>query len=160
MKWLAVIRTKKHMKNCILWGIAVGTLMACHSPKELNRQEFAVITEVPAPLNTPRLIRDTMAAEEKPEPLKSEKIVKTQGCEIRHYCVIVGSFIYAQNAIHLRKQLIRQGFLGSSILKNDEGMYRVSAVCDNSHEEAWREVCRIRSQYPQYHEAWLLEVAE
>jgi len=55
---------------------------------------------------------------------------------------------------------MRRGFLGCSIMQNSEGMYRVSAVCDDTHADAARELIRIRRQYPQFRDAWLLEVKE
>ena len=92
--------------------------------------------------------------------VKKEKVGLTDGADLMRYCIIVGSFIYRQNAINLRSDLMCRGFLGCSIMQNSEGMYRVSAVCDDTHADAARELIRIRRQYPQFRDAWLLEVKE
>lgn len=147
------------MKTAILILFLGGTLMACQTRKKMFRPSAAV-TPVPAQVYTQETIRDTMVIEAEPEPVQSEKVVRTHGTELMHYCVIVGSFIYEQNAVNLQDKLVQLGFLCTSIMQNDEGMYRVSAECDNSHQDAWQEVCRIRRLYPQFHDAWLLEVKE
>ena len=103
---------------------------------------------------------DTLIVEEEPVTVKKEKVGLTDGADLMRYCIIVGSFIYRQNAINLRSDLMRRGFLGCSIMQNSEGMYRVSAVCDDTHADAARELIRIRRQYPQFRDAWLLEVKE
>lgn len=137
--------------GCILTG--------CQTQKKISRPS-ASVTVVPAEVYTQETIRDTVVIEEKPEPVKSEKVVRTHGTDLMHYCIIVGSFIYEQNAVNLQNRLAELGFLCNSIMRNDEGMYRVSAECNNSHQDAWQEVCRIRRLYPQFHDAWLLEVKD
>lgn len=138
--------------------LMIGLLFtACHSNKKMaNRAEFTSVE--PVEVTVRETVRDTMVVEEEPQPARPETVVKTHGADLMHYCVIVGSFVNKQNAINLRSSLMRMGFLGTSIMQNDEGMYRVSAECSDSHEETWKEVCRIRSQYPQFRDAWLLEV--
>ena len=103
---------------------------------------------------------NALIVEEEPVTVKKEKVGLTDGADLMRYCIIVGSFIYRQNAINLRSDLMRRGFLGCSIMQNSEGMYRVSAVCDDTHADAARELIRIRRQYPQFRDAWLLEVKE
>lgn len=140
---------------CILMTGLLFT--ACHSNKKMaNLAKFTSVE--PVNVTVQETVRDTLVVEEEPLPARTEAVVKTHGADLMHYCVIVGSFVNKQNAINLRSSLMNKGFLGSSIMQNNEGMYRVSAECSDSHEEAWKEVCRIRSQYPQFRDAWLLEV--
>lgn len=145
------------MKNGILVLLSGCLLMACHSQRKMsNRQPVPIPVEV----TLHETVRDTVVFEEPTEPVKSETVVRTHGNDLMHYCIIVGTFVYEQNAVNLRNSLIGQGFLGTSIMQNEQGMYRVSAACDNSWQDAWNEVCRIRSRYPQFRDAWLLEVKD
>lgn len=137
-------------------------LVCCRSEKKLMDRSAGYVTSEPVDLTVNETSRDTLVIDEstEPEPARPEKVTLTQGKELMSYCIIVGSFSYESNAVRLRNSLIESGFLGSSILRNSEGMYRVSAECEDSHVAAWQEVSRIRSQYPQFHDAWLLEVKE
>lgn len=144
------------MKNGILTLLLGVLLTACHSQREMTEQRLTSVVAVPVGASSPEVSRDTVS----PEPVKTEAVVKTHGNELMHYCVIVGSFIYEQNAINLRNSLACQGFSNTSIMRNRQGMYRVSAGCDDSWQTAWNEVCRIRQHYPQFRDAWLLEVKE
>ncbi len=145
------------MKTWIFILLAGLTLSACHSGKKMATRRAAYAETIPVEVAVHETIQDTVVIEEVPQPAHPEKVVRTQGNDLMRYCVIVGSFITEQNAINLRNNLIRQGFLGTSIMRNDEGMFRVSAGCNNSHEDAWQEVCRLRRLYPQFRDAWLLE---
>ncbi|MDE6451039.1 MAG: SPOR domain-containing protein, partial [Odoribacter sp.] len=142
----------KQMKNGILTLLLIGALAACHSQREITEQQVTSVVAVP--VGTP--VPDTIAA----EPVKKEAVVRTHGNELMHYCVIVGSFMYEQNALNLRNSLMCQGFSNTSVMRNQQGMYRVSAGCDDSWQTAWNEVCRIRRHYPQFQDAWVLEEKE
>lgn len=150
------------MKICVFVLVACLLLGACHSKKRMSRERAAFVSTRPVVPIVRESISDTLLIEEEvvPETARVEKVDRTEGNELKHYCVIVGSFIYEQNALNLRRTLIRQGFLGSSVMRNAEGMYRVSAECAQEHAAAWQEVLRIRSQYPAFRDAWLLETAE
>lgn len=141
--------------------LMIGLIFSgCHSKKQMMARRAAFVSTQPVEVAVQEKVQDTLVVEETVvavEPARPEKVEKTQGAELLHYCVIVGSFIYEQNAINLRNNLIRQGFLGSSIMRNAQGMYRVSVACNDSHNTAWQEVCRIRQAYPEYKDAWLLE---
>ena len=136
---------------CLL-ALAV-TLTCCKSNKRMIRSEVGYVSTQPVEVVVQEKVQDTLT-------VKKEKVGLTDGADLMRYCIIVGSFIYRQNAINLRSDLMRRGFLGCSIMQNSEGMYRVSAVCDDTHADAARELIRIRRQYPQFRDAWLLEVKE
>ena len=149
---------KRQMKNGMLLLLLGVVLTACHSRREMTVRQQAEVVSLPVESAQPERVRDTAVAEEVAEPAKAEAVVKTHGDELLHYCVIVGSFVNEQNAVNLRNSLMRQGFSGTSVMRNDQGMYRVSAGCDDSWRDAWSEVCRIRNRYPEFRDAWLLEV--
>lgn len=108
-------------------------------------------------LNVQETIRDTLVVEVGDPGLPEEQVSHMDGTALMQYCVIVGSFMYQQNAIHLRNDLMRQGFLGSSVMRNHEGMYRVSLLCSDNWDDAQRELERIRSRYTRFSDAWLLK---
>lgn len=143
-----------------LFGLALS-LTCCKSQEKVTGRSddfSAKLTEVFVKED----IRDSVFVENiTPEPpIPLESVTTTQGKIPLHYCVIVGSFMYPRNAISLRNKLMLQGFSDASIYRNTAGMYRVSVLCEDSHEAAWEDVCRIRSEYPQYHDAWLLETKD
>lgn len=132
----------------------------CRSRERMMYNRKGYVTTQPVQLTVQENVRDTIILEEEEKPVRQESVKLTQGKDLMRYCVIVGSFVYKQNAVDLRNKLMGYGFFGSSIMQNEEGMYRVSAVCDDTSADAWREVYRIRSQYPQFRDAWMLEVKD
>ena len=50
------------------------------------------------------------------------------------------------------------GFKESAILRNENGMYRVTTASFNTHTDCWNEVFLIRKKYPQFTDAWGLAV--
>ena len=91
-------------------------------------------------------------------PIKEEKVVDIEGDSIRAYYVIVGSFKSKQRAENLRKRLEFMGFKESAILRNENGMYRVTTASFNTYTDCWNEVFLIRKKYPQFTDAWGLAV--
>lgn len=107
--------------------------------------------------------KDTVYKEVAPEvdpvaPIKEEKVVDTESDSIRAYYVIVGSFKSKQRVENLRKRLVFMGFKESAILRNENGMYRVTTAPFNTHTDCWNEVFLIRKKYPQFADAWGLAV--
>jgi len=54
--------------------------------------------------------------------------------------------------------LVFMGFKESAILRNENGMYRVTTAPFNTHTDCWNEVFLIRKKYPQFADAWGLAV--
>ena len=75
--------------------------------------------------------------------------------ENKRYFVIIGSFKNQDNAQKYQSQILKNGFI-SEILKNEEGLYRVSVMATNDLKEAINEVKRIWITYPEYYDTWLL----
>ena len=115
---------------CLL-ALAV-TLTCCKSNKRMIRSEVGYVSTQPVEVAVQEKVQDTLIVEEEPVTVKKEKVGLTDGADLMRYC----------------------------IMQNSEGMYRVSAVCDDTHADAARELIRIRRQYPQFRDAWLLEVKE
>lgn len=92
--------------------------------------------------------------------LKEEKVTPVDTLPIKACYVIVGSFKSKAKAEALKKRLVFMGFKDSSLLINEQGMYRVSLASFDSHTSCWEEVKRIRKEYPQYVDVWGLTVRE
>ena len=126
--------------------------------KKAAEEEPLEVMIAPVPVK-----KDTVYKEVAPEvdpvaPIKEEKVVDTESDSIRAYYVIVGSFKSKQRAENLRKRLEFMGFKESAILRNENGMYRVTTAPFNTHTDCWNEVFLIRKKYPQFTDAWGLAV--
>ena len=122
--------------------------------KKAAEEEPLEVMIAPVPVK-----KDTVYKEVAPEvdpvaPIKEEKVVDTESDSIRAYYVIVGSFKSKQRAENLRKRLVFMGFKESAILRNENGMYRVTTAPFNTHTDCWNEVFLIRKKYPQFADAW------
>lgn len=145
------------MKTGIFLLVFSMTLLGCKSRDQMMSAQRSYVTPQTVELQVHETIQDTLVVEADDRVLPEEKVSHTEGAELMQYCVIVGSFIYRQNAIHLRNDLMGQGFLGASIMRNSEGMYRVSVLCSDNLNYAQQELERIRSRYLRFRDAWLLK---
>ena len=91
----------------------------------------------------------------KPVVSKEENVTMTHGDVLKRYNVIVGSFSNVDNAVKLQAKLNRMGY-HSIIMKNDAGMSRVSIAGFDEEEAAREELLKVREQYPEFADAWLL----
>ena len=88
---------------CLL-ALAV-TLTCCKSNKRMIRSEVGYVSTQPVEVAVQEKVQDTLIVEEEPVTVKKEKVGLTDGADLMRYCIIVGSFIYRQNAINLRSDL-------------------------------------------------------
>lgn len=146
------------MKAIVFLFAAVLTLACCKSKEKLMTQD--ALTQQPVEVVVKEDIQDTLTITTPPATVKKEEVKFTQGAEIMRYCVIVGSFIHEQNAIRLHEKLIDMGFSKSSIMQNKEGMYRVSILCNHGLDFTQSKLADIRRMYPQFSDAWLLQVKD
>lgn len=140
---------------CLL--IIAATLTCCKSRKGMVNSAYVATDPVEI-----AVVEKTQEEEvvEAPVTIKQEEVVRTHGNDLMRYCVIVGSFVNEQNATNLRAKLMEMGFTNTSIMRNNEGMYRVSAVCDETEADAREELSQIRTEYSQFRDAWLLMVKD
>lgn len=118
------------------------------------------IVIAPVPVKKDTVQPDTTPHVDPVAPMKEEKVTDMEGSKIKACYVIVGSFKSKQRAEALREKLIFMDFKESTILQNEDGMYRVSALSVEDHASCWEEVYRIRKKYPQFSDAWGLTVRE
>ena len=91
----------------------------------------------------------------KPVVSKEENVTMTHGDVLKRYNVIVGSFSNVDNAVKLQAKLNGMGYHGI-IMKNDAGMSRVSIAGFDEEASAREELLKVREQYPEFADAWLL----
>jgi cell division protein FtsN len=72
-----------------------------------------------------------------------------------HYFVIFGSFRNPENAKKYQRQILKEGF-SSEILKNENGLNRVSVLATDEINVARDDIRRIRNIFPKYFDTWLL----
>lgn len=72
-----------------------------------------------------------------------------------NYFVIIGSFKKHEGAVTASKQAIAQD-LQAFILENSEGLYRIAVYNTADEKTARLRLAKIKTQYPEYAEAWLL----
>lgn len=93
-------------------------------------------------------------------PIKEveEKLVPNENIapSQQKYFVIIGSFRDSQNAREHQSVVLKDGFK-SEVLKNDEGLFRVSVLATNDIEKARAEVRRIWAKFPRYSDTWMLK---
>ena len=106
----------------------------------VSKTEENKLTEAVAPIKE---------VEEKLVPIEEEKP------NPHNYFVIIGSFRNPQNAKKYQYQLKKDGFT-SEILKNENGLHRVSVLATNDINIARVDIRRIRSYFPEYFDTWLL----
>ena len=91
----------------------------------------------------------------KPVVSREENVTMTHGDVLKRYNVIVGSFSNVDNALKLQAKLNGMGYR-SIIMKNSAGMSRVSIAGFDEEEAAREELLKVREQYPEFADAWLL----
>lgn len=127
-------------------------MFSCKTQKQTTT-EPAVQEEVapsPPPVEEP-------VVDEEPIVEKEEVIVEETGPEpkVYDYFVIMGSFRILENA-HKRQETLKGLGFSSELLRNDEGLYRVSVLATNIILDARKEILRVRTTYPDYKDTWLL----
>lgn len=142
------------MLFCI--SVLLLVLACCKSRETMMYAGSGYLSEQPVIRTVTENIQDTITLDVRPQRTSVTPVrYVSQQAPHYTYSIIVGSFAYYQNALRMRNNLARQGYPQATILQDDEGMYRVSAVSYPSQETAVSELARIR-QCPQYHQAWIL----
>jgi len=67
----------------------------------------------------------------------------------------MGSFRNPRNFTKYQGKLLKEGF-SSEILRNEEGLYRVSVLATDEINVARDDIRRIRNIFPKYFDTWLL----
>jgi cell division protein FtsN len=88
---------------------------------------------------------------------KEERLVQVDQEPVspERYYVIIGSFRNKDNATQYQSDIREKGF-SSRLLKNDEGLYRVSVMSTDDINKARNEIRYIRSGHPEHADTWLL----
>jgi cell division protein FtsN len=113
----------------------------------------------------------------KPEPIKSETVVKavvdsTQNVKSKvekvtaangeakdlgskKFYIILGTFGVFENAQKFKKELMAENFF-PGVLINEAGLFRVSVNSYDEEAAARSRISEIRQKFPKYNDLWLL----
>lgn len=72
------------------------------------------------------------------------------------FYVIIGSFSKPENAVKFKKELSDKGFT-PVLLNGESGFVRVAVDQSNSEKDARALVLKIRKEYPEHTDVWLLK---
>ena len=134
----------------LLFFLMLSALIACGTQKKSQSEaspEPPVVQSKETPIEPAPEIQE-----------KEEVIIEEPGEEVsvNKYYVIIGSFNIKENAMQHQEDIAQSGFL-SELLQNQEGLYRVSVLGTNDEQAARKEILRIRENYPEYEDTWLLK---
>ena len=134
--------------------VAVFLVSSCKTQKNTASTEPALQEEVVPPPPPPQEEQEPV---EEPIIEKEEVIVEETGPspKVYNYFVIMGSFRVLDNA-HTRQETLKKLGFTSELLRNDEGLYRVSVMATNEILDARKEILRVRTTHPEYKDTWLL----
>lgn len=93
-------------------------------------------------------IKDLVVKEEKVEVVNKSIVKQT-------YYVIIGSFSEKANADKYMTEIKGKQF-SPVLLRNAEGLYRVSVYSTNSERAARQQISTIRQNHPVHKDVWLL----
>ena len=113
----------------------------------------------------------------KPEPIKSETVVKAvvdstqlvkskvekvtaangeaKDLGSKKFYVILGTFGVFENAQKFKKELMSENFF-PGVLINEAGLFRVSVNSYDDEAAARNRISEIRQKFPKYNDLWLL----
>lgn len=138
------------MRNLqLLFLLMLSGLVACSTQKKSQSE----INPEPVVIESEGILTETNQ-----EILEKEEVIIEEPGEevsINKYYVIIGSFSMRENALQHQEDIAQFGFI-SELLKNQEGLYRVSVLGTNEEQSARQEILRIRKNYPEYNDTWLL----
>lgn len=115
---------------------------------------------VAPPVFAPPVVEELPVEEPDPIPLREERFTFAQEAaraaqDLNQYFVILGSFRSVDNANRFLDALVTQGF-EPVILISESGLHRISIDSFTDENVARTRVQRIRNNYPEYKDAWLL----
>ncbi len=93
-------------------------------------------------------IKDLVVKEEKVELINKSVAKQT-------YYVIIGSFSEKANADKYMEQMRAKEFV-PVLLRNAEGLYRISVYATNSERAARQQIATIRQSHAEHNDVWLL----
>jgi len=133
-------------------------LFACKTKEE------AEVVEIPEreKLEPPEKEEDITVKDYSEIPVREERVSleliekeDIESHEENQFFVIVGSFEYKENAEQFIRQINEQGF-DAFMLLTDFGFHRVSVNSFEKEADARESVQKIRSNYEEYNDTWLL----
>lgn len=133
--------------------VSCGTNKRVYAPPFEEEETESVVVKENVQTTTQNPTKKTENT--KPVVSREENVTMTHGDVLKRYNVIVGSFSNVDNAVKLQAKLNGMGY-HSIIMKNNAGMSRVSIAGFDEEGAAREELLKVREQYPEFADAWLL----
>ena len=112
-----------------------------------------------APAETTAAVKDEKTDVQAGAPIREVEETLVPNASVmpspRRFFVIIGSFRSLENSYKYQEQIRKEGF-NSEILKNAEGLFRISVLSTDDIDAARTEIRRIRTDFPKYYDTWLL----
>ncbi len=138
--------------NLIILIIITALLSSCAGMHKTQKK----------PVSSSSVVRDQqkdnkVQADDPPITEVKEKIVSMENKPVdpHEYFVITGSFRNPDNARKFQEQIASDGFI-SVLLRNEQGLYRVSVKSTDNITEARDKIRYIRNHFKNYEDTWLL----
>jgi cell division protein FtsN len=142
------------MHKIVLSTALIACLISCRSLKDSGSSSFSD-SDSPYVKEEPKV--KPVVKKKTPIVVKEEKVnvIEESADNTSKFYVIIGSFNVLDNAKNYKANLTKESF-SPIILRNENGLYRVSVASYNDEEKARAKVDAIRNQYEKYNDTWLL----
>ena len=146
-------------KTLLLLSIAtVFALASCSKKKSLPKSAYepAETTVIVAEPQRPVTVQTNEVRQDESVSARSENVRLQGDGVLKRYSIIVGSFQSSTNAKNLQTKLASQGYNSTILMNTEKQMYRVSISSFDYENDARSEARRIKSIFPDFHDAWIL----
>jgi cell division protein FtsN len=134
------------------------SLSACKSKQSAFQQVYEAATARPIIEQEPAPVVPTPPAKPANTTVfQKEKVTTVDGNGIQRYSVVIGSFLNQTNAKSLKETMESEGY-SPVLAQNEKGMYRVLIATFSDRAQAVAKREEIKEKYPNFNDAWLLEM--
>jgi cell division septation protein DedD len=140
-------------------------MMGCSTQKRVPQSAYSTAGTIASAPATPQPSAAVTTPQSASAPAtgevtsRSERVSLADGESnpLQNFNIIVGSFSVYNNALNLKSRLTAQGY-NPTLLKNEQGMFRVCIMGFNEEAPARSQVGTIKNRFPEFSDAWLLIV--
>ena len=147
-----------------VWGLMCVLVVAfggCQTKQSAYKQVYetaqarSTVSQTPttSTVNSNRVIEQPQTPAH--DYFQEERVMAMDGRNLKQYSVVIGSFINRTNAESLKNKMQAKGY-SPVVAQNEKGMYRVIVATFDTQAEATAHRNSIKSQYPEFYDAWLL----
>ena len=150
------------MKKIGLLGMAFCFVLICITSCKSKQSAYqaayeqAKAREMAEPANNDEFIPVTKPVTIESQQERITPIAGENAAGLRLYSVVIGSFQNRTNAYSLKERMENEGYR-PILAENERGMLRVILTSHDNRADAERSRDAVRSRYPNFYDAWLLE---